>query len=49
MRTCDDNELWAYKIIPDTSVHQRVQPGYVAVIEPLGDGLFDLIAIEVFE
>ncbi len=30
-------------------IHQRVQPGYVAVIEPLGDGLFDLIAIEVFE
>lgn len=30
-------------------IHQRVQPGYVAVIEPLGDGLFDLIAIKVFD
>ena len=30
-------------------IHQRVQPGYVAVIEPLGDGLYDLIAIEVFD
>ena len=30
-------------------IHQRVQPGYVAVLQPMGDGLFDLIAIEVFE
>lgn len=30
-------------------IHQRVQPGYVAVIEPLGDGLFDLVAIKVFD
>jgi len=30
-------------------IHQRVHPGYVAVLEPLGDGLFDLIAIEVFD
>lgn len=30
-------------------IHQRVHPGYVAVVEPLGDGLFDLIAIKVFD
>lgn len=30
-------------------IHQRVQPGYVAVLQPLGDGLFDLITIEIFE
>lgn len=30
-------------------IFQRVQPGYVAVVQPLGDGLSDLIAIKVFE
>lgn len=30
-------------------IHQRVRPGVVAVVEPLGDGLFDLIAIKVFD
>ena len=30
-------------------IHQRVQPGVVAVVEPLGDGLFDLIAIKMFD
>ena len=30
-------------------IHQRVQPGYVAVVEPLGDSLYDLIAIKVFD
>ena len=30
-------------------IHQRVRPGTVAVVEPLGDGLFDLVATKVFD
>jgi phosphohistidine phosphatase SixA len=30
-------------------IHQRVSPGYVIVLQPLGDGLFDTLAIKVFD
>lgn len=30
-------------------IYQRVQPGYVIAVQPLGAGLSDVIAIEIFE